>query len=101
MTISNPVLCSHPRQILDTRARDLAPSLRPMLPPPLYAPLPRPMVSLSAFRSAGCTKTPHWVSLTDHRARSAAKKILGSPGVRYFGGAFAAFFPISGPRVEI
>jgi hypothetical protein len=59
------------------------------------------MVSLSAFRSAGCTKTPHWVSLTDHRARSAAKKILGSPGVRYFGGAFAAFFPISGPRVEI
>ena len=38
-------------------------------------------------------------------ARSAVKKILGSPGVRseirYFGGAFAAFFPISGPRVEI
>jgi hypothetical protein len=42
---------------------------------------------------------------TDHRARSAAKKTLGPPVVRsefrYFGGAFAALFPISGPRVEI
>ena len=38
-------------------------------------------------------------------ARSAAKQILASPSVRsefrYFGRAFAAFFPISGPRVEI
>ena len=38
-------------------------------------------------------------------ARSAAKKILGSAGVRseirYFGRAFVAFFPVSVPCVEI
>ena len=56
------------------------------------------------------TNTYTFYQLSDRRpppttARSAAKKILGSPGVRsefrYFARAFAAFFPISARRVEI
>jgi hypothetical protein len=53
-----------------------------------------------AARSRPCITAP-----TNRRAQRGDENFGGSAGVRseirYFGGAFAAFFPVPGPRVEI